>query len=130
MSFPHTVQYVRVNHISFSRQNGETVSVHMPLVLYRLHLFFHKRYCLQHNTKQLFNVCLKLYHDARCIVKKIPEKFLTEVTFFVLKSFAFPFDGATAPRPRRQLASFSSRTHSHRRCSYRFKDTETAVPVI
>lgn len=43
----------RVNCISFSRQKGETAPVNMPLV-------FNTQtdciFCLQHNTKQLFNV--------------------------------------------------------------------------
>lgn len=97
VSFPHTVQYVRVNHISFSRQNGETVCSHAPCFIQIASFFPQKRYCLQHNTKQLFNVCLKLYHDARCIVKKIPEKFLTEVTFFCFKIICFSFQRCHRP---------------------------------
>lgn len=56
----------RVNCISFSRQKGETAPVNMPLVFIHRQIASLKRNknkkktCLQHNTKQLFNACLKL----------------------------------------------------------------------
>lgn len=97
----------------------------------RLHLFLKKENNrLQHNTKQLFSVCVKLWHDARCIVKKIPEKFLTEVTFFfknlsLFLSLCIPRCHRSSSNPRHSLPNAFSP-----RCSYKFNDTETAVPVI
>lgn len=50
----------RVNCFSFSRQKGETASVNVPLVFIHRQIASFFKNCLQHNTKQLFNMCLKL----------------------------------------------------------------------
>lgn len=53
----------RVNRITFSRQKGETAPVNTALLfIHRQIASFkkNKKTCLQHNTKQLFNVTLKL----------------------------------------------------------------------
>lgn len=121
----------RVNRITFSRQKGETAPVNTPL------LFIHRQIA-SFFLKKLFTAQYKtaIQRDFEAVTRckmhcqKNPWKFPHWGNIF--KSFTFSFALYFTPHSSPPLA------HSHLslqstispRCSYKFKDTETAVPVI
>lgn len=80
----------RVNRVSFSRQKGETAPVNMPPFYTQTDCIFFLK-TVYSTIQNSYSTCVcEAVTRCRCIVKKIPEKFLTEVTFFFI-SFTFSF---------------------------------------
>lgn len=85
---------------------------------------------LQHNTKQLFDV-FEAVTRCKMHCQKNPWKIPHWGNIFKIIHFLFHFVFSAATAHLTALTHvFPSRATFSPRCSYKFKDTETAVPVI